>query len=736
MKNKNLVLTVIISIIAFATIIYSAGSFYGAVNKELESSVRETLSDMADQQQISLNRQLESMVLDLSSINETLVYIGEDEEEILKYVAQKMEELNYETVILARANGYALVSNGQIVDVSNEEFFITAMSGKAFASDPYISEYSDKEVLLVATPVFKDGAIDGVSAVEYCTTYLDSLLTTFTDARGLNLVVDGDSNIMLSTNEFVLSFDAFKNAEFHDGTNFEEVVADFQNSESGSISYTLNGVKKYGEYRPIEINDWTLFFEISEETVSESVAIISARMIELSSVLVISAVFTLLYLMSSKNKAAKTLEKVALYDELTGLPNLIKFKMVVEETLNKYPDKNFAMVKMDTVNFKAINDLFGFEDGNRVIRAVADTSRIVRDELFIKARVSAEEFMMFGTVDHFNDLEDKSIAYEEEFKNSLPGFEEYKFKFRYGRYFINENEIDVNDIIHKTSIAHSFAKKDNSRNIWDYDESFRKKFLKETEIENKMHKALANKEFKAYLQPKYDIVSGKISGAEALVRWIEADGGTVYPSDFIPLFEQNRFIVELDKYMLRSVCEMLKSWKEQGKECLQTSVNFSRLHIRHPNFVKDIKEIVTSYGIETKYIEVELTESTVLENEQELKVLLKDLQKEGFLVSIDDFGSGYSSLGMLKNFKVDTLKLDRSFFIDLDGEEECDRGDLVVESVVKLAKDLGMYTVAEGIETIEQKLFLEKIKCDAAQGYLFAKPMPVADFEKLYFNQD
>ncbi len=737
MKNKNLIVTIMISISFFIAIAVSTVSFYNTVDNELEKSVTSTLSDMANQQQLNLNRQLESMIFNLNSIAETLVIIGDDEEAILDYVYDKKDLLHYDTVIICQADGEAFDSvTKKRHDVNNEEYFIQAIQGNSYASSTYTSPYTKNTVAVVSVPIFMDGEVVGVLAVEYNTTYLATLLTTFTDERGLNLVVDANSNIVISTNEFVLSFDAFKNAEFNDGVSFDSVVEDFSNGDSGSISYTLNGIEKYGEYRPIAINGWTLFFEISHESISESANTISRSMILISFFLVIGSLVAIIYIVSSKNKSAKDLEQTAYYDELTKIPNLIKFKLLVSDIINKNPHKDYTMVKMDTVNFKAINDMFGFEEGDKVIRAIANTGKTVPWDSFVQARVSAEEFMLFAESKHFENLEESSKQYEASFKESLLGFEDYQFSFRYGRYFLSKGETDINDVIHKTNIAHSFAKQNTKTNIWDYDENVRLKLLKDTELANKMHKALENEDFKVFLQPKYSILDGTISGAEALVRWIDTNGAVAYPDEFIPLFEQNGFIIELDKYMLRSVCKMLKSWKEQGRECLAISVNFSRLHLQYTNFLQEIKEIVYYYGVDPKYIEIELTESTVLENEEALTVLLKELQSYGFSISIDDFGSGYSSLGMLKNFKVNTLKLDRSFFMKINDEDEDDRGRLVVESITSLANSLGMYTVAEGIEEVHQRDFLEKIKCDAAQGYLFSKPLSIKDFENLYFGDE
>ncbi len=734
MKSKKLIITILIGLLFFVGLMYSMFTFNRTVNYELEQSVRSTLYDMADQQQLALNRQLESMIYNIKYIAETLPIIGVNETNILSYVQTKQEALNYQTVFIVDVNGMAFLSTGKLSDVSQEEFFKTSIAGSDFASDPYVSQYVDKEVIVVSVPIYVDGKIDGVLAAEYCTSYLDTLLTTFTDARGLNLIVDENSNIILSTNAHVISFDAFKNAEFEDNVSFESIIEDFQQRKSGSISYTLNGERKFGEYRPIVINDWMLFFEMSEQTMATSAQNISQGMVMISVIIMLFAFAALAYFIISKNNAAKVLEQAAYYDELTGLPNLLKFKLLMADELKKHPENKYIAVKMDLVNFKAINEMFGFESGNKVICAIANTGKNVPDKSFFQARVSAEEFMFFAKSELFENLEISASNYEKQFKKLVPDMYEHHFIFRYGRYYLTPGETDVNDIVNKANIAHSFAKSDGRNNIWDYDAAFTKKVLRDTEISNKKQKAIANEEFKVYLQPKYDVNNRKITGAEALVRWIEPSGNFIYPNEFIPLFEQNGFIVELDKFMLHCVCRTLKSWKDKGQKCLSISVNFSRLHINNKNFVQEVKHIVSSYGVEPKHIEIELTESTVMENEKELKVLLKQLHHEGFLISIDDFGSGYSSLGMLKNFKVDTLKLDRSFFIELEDEEEHRRGDLVVESIVELANNLGMYTVAEGIEEDEQVEFLKKIKCNSAQGYYFAKPMPVNEFEKLFFE--
>ncbi len=447
--------------------------------------------------------------------------------------------------------------------------------------------------------------------------------------------------------------------------------------------------------------------------------------------LVVCLILVVLTILLLRQNSTKEIEKYAYYDTLTGIPNMNKFKKLVEEVLYKNKDNMYIMMKMDIVNFKAVNEIFGYEVGNEILCAVAKAGENLNEKTFLHTRTNADNFFMFAEANYFFDFMSKKKEFENKFKEVFPVAQNHQFLFRYGRYLIDFGETDVHAIVNKADLAHSLAKKSNGELFWDYNEAFKRKLMRRTEITNKMEAALENGEFKVYLQPKYKISDSSIVGAEALVRWIEKDDNVVFPDEFIPLFEENDFIVNLDTYMLENACKILKNWKDAGFECIPISVNFSRNHLKNPFFVDEITEVTDRYGVDRKYIEVELTETAVTENEYALQSLLEDLRTRGFKVSIDDFGTGYSTLGMLKNFKVDTLKLDRSFFIN---NTEDNRGDIVVAGIINLAHDLGMSIVAEGVELSTQIDFLKKINCESTQCFLFAKPMPVADFEKLCFG--
>ena len=253
----------------------------------------------------------------------------------------------------------------------------------------------------------------------------------------------------------------------------------------------------------------------------------------------------------------------------------------------------------------------------------------------------------------------------------------------------------------------------------------------ERKVENDMEKALYNHEFELYLQPKYDTKSETLSAAEALVRWNHPTEGSVPPGKFIPIFESNGFIIQLDDYMLTEVCRMQATWIARKERIVPISVNVSRAHFTKDDLAERICRIVDAFKVPHSVIELELTESAFFDDKKVLLNTVKKLKDAGFKISMDDFGAGYSSLNTLKELPLDVIKLDAEFF---RGKDEMNRGNLIVEETIHLAKKLAMTIVAEGIENREQVNFLKNIGCDLIQGYYFAKPMPVSEFEKRAFK--
>ncbi len=288
-------------------------------------------------------------------------------------------------------------------------------------------------------------------------------------------------------------------------------------------------------------------------------------------------------------------------------------------------------------------------------------------------------------------------------------------------------QVDVDQIYHYASAARQEVMGNEGQYIKVFDQQILEEQLWKRKVEDSMESALLNKEFQIYLQPKYSPVSGKLVGAEALVRWISPTDGLITPGCFIPIFEENGFITQLDDYMISGVAKLQSERKLQGKKAVPVSVNVSRAHFTREDLAEHICQLVDSYGTDHGSIELEVTESAFFGDKDMLQRIIKELKVYGFSISMDDFGAGYSSLNSLKDLPIDVLKLDMEFF---RGEDVEKRGEIVVKETIQLAKNLNMKIVAEGIERKDQVEFLAEQGCDMIQGFYYAKPMTVQEFDR------
>ncbi|MBR2275614.1 MAG: EAL domain-containing protein [Lachnospiraceae bacterium] len=295
----------------------------------------------------------------------------------------------------------------------------------------------------------------------------------------------------------------------------------------------------------------------------------------------------------------------------------------------------------------------------------------------------------------------------------------------YGIYKISDKSLPVRLMCDRARAVKKQIKGSMVSNFAVYDDELRLKLREKQEIENEMQLALTNHEFVMYLQPQINITDGSLYGAEALVRWEHPTKGVMVPGRFIPLFEDNGFITKLDHYMWEEACKYSKALLNRGLS-IPISVNVSRLNIGTVNIPETLDRLVNKYEIPKKLLEVEITENLFIDDAQGLFGQMEELKSRGYTVLMDDFGSGYSSLNMLRKAPIDVIKIDRFF---LDEIMATDRGKIIVESSVRMAKQLGLQVIAEGVETKEQLDFLRDIHCDIAQGFYYAKPMPISEFE-------
>lgn len=437
------------------------------------------------------------------------------------------------------------------------------------------------------------------------------------------------------------------------------------------------------------------------------------------------------------------LKKLNLIDPLTGIPNRKSLYSYVDNALND-KSKNLGLLIMDVDFFKAFNDNYGHLAGDKVLVQIGlCLSEAVPDSLGIAGRLSGEEFLI--AVPGTNAIEVDTIANNIlkkirsiDMKHAGLTLTDTRITASIGSVLCEVNETcTTKDLIHKADLA-LYKAKGNGKNqhimfipnnsTFIYLETSHEH---DVEVEREMHSALENGEFIPYFQPKYNITSGDIVGLEALVRWNHPVKGILSPGYFVPLFERNGFITKTDFYIFENVCKIIKTWLNEGKNVVPIACNFSRLHFKEPLLSTKLKEIVDKYNIPPSYIEIEVTETSLIDDNDIIVKELSALQKMGFSVAIDDFGVGYSSLGILMELPVDVLKLDRSF---LQRDLSDRKNIMLISGILYISRILNLKTVCEGVETKQQLDVIRKTGCNIAQGYYFSKPVNQAEIEKLLYE--
>jgi len=419
------------------------------------------------------------------------------------------------------------------------------------------------------------------------------------------------------------------------------------------------------------------------------------------------------------------MRQMAEFDSLTGLYNRTKFYLETRKMIDDYPDVEFALVRTDIDHFSLLNAFWGEKGGDDLLKDMAKgmEEQAKSFEFCTYGRINADIFCMCVPY----DKEQLENALEDAHKSISSFRDDYFIKPTFGIYVIDERDMPVESMYEFTAMAAKTCKAQYNTFLAYYDKSMRDASYREQEIINDMQHALDTGQFVPYLQPKYNLKTNSPYGAEALARWIHPDKGMISPGEFIPIFESNGFVVKLDYYMWDYVCRLLKKWIDEGLDPAPVSVNISRANMYNPNIVSIISDLVASYGLPPYLLNLELTESAYMDNPEIMRGVVRGLQEKGFTVMMDDFGSGYSSLNTLKEISVDVLKIDMKFLM---GDDGTGRSERILSSMIRMAGWLNLPVIVEGVETKQQVDFLRSVGCGFIQGFFFARPMPVSDYEQ------
>ena len=431
------------------------------------------------------------------------------------------------------------------------------------------------------------------------------------------------------------------------------------------------------------------------------------------------------------SRSNRRIQELLYQDELTGLDNINRFYTRSKELVSDGQAGHYVVLYCDIDRFKLINDTFGFEEGDEVLRTMG---RVLQQSIKGKgccARLSADNFVMLRQYEQWDVLTAHLAQIQMELNRWREdrGIIPYEIAISFGAYPADTDEsYDMKQMLDFANYAMRSAKTVAGGSVVLYDEQMRKKALFERELEGRLDTAMSQQEFEAYYQPKVDMDTGKIVGCEALVRWNHPQRGLLMPGSFVPLFEKKGLIVRMDFHVFEQVCRTMRRWLDEGLPVVTVSCNFSQLHFGHIGFAGQVSKIADRFQVPHHLLEVEITESTIANAAESVSSILMELKAQGFQIAIDDFGSGYSSLGQLQGLRADVLKLDRSFVCaGLQGPRE----QIVIENLVNMAYELGMEVISEGVETLAQIKVLQDIGCHIAQGYYYYHPLRTEEFELL-----
>lgn len=456
---------------------------------------------------------------------------------------------------------------------------------------------------------------------------------------------------------------------------------------------------------------------------------------DISAVKTMSRIFSsFLFKMREYQDAGRKIDLLTNYDKLTGTPNFNKFKRIAEETLQMEENpENLSIIFYDINNFKYINEKYGEENGDRILKDFALNISPQRFDAVFSSRVFSDKFVSLVRCSKEN-LADMALSaidrfvYNEKLKQTG-----LNITFSCGLYTFTDKNTDISTAVDNATLASKSARNMTETTCSMYCEEMSSAMKEEIELLNNAMRGLINREFVVYYQPKVALSNSRLVGGEALVRWRRSDGTMVPPCDFIPCLEKNGFITALDFYVYEEVCRFIRSRLDKNLPVVPISVNVSVLHLKEEGFLDRIKSLIKSYDIPSHLLEFELTESIFLDNQQAALDIMENMKELGFLVSIDDFGSGFSSLNLLKSLPVDILKIDKEFFAN---DTLLNNDQIILSSIINMASRLHISVICEGVETVDQIHFLKENNCDMVQGYFYSKPVEEKVFADYNSNTD
>lgn len=611
-----------------------------------------------------------------------------------------------------------------------------AWQGESAVSRVYEDARTGEKVFSYAVPVYQGDEITGVLTAKDSIEAFEDILDDKTAMNGYGYVhmIGKEGKFLIRSKNKVVNrrVESIFDGNYITEAEKEKIREAIDNDESVFSKFRYQGTAYQIYLNPIGLNGWYLFCVDTMQGVNAPIY----QMINVTRAIFIGvlclSVFLLIYGYQMLRKNHKQLIELAYYDSLTGAYNTVRFMQEMKDALSG-PEK-YSVCVLNIHQFKFINEIFGRAQGDKLLCHISQV---------LKESVNPGEYFCRDTGDFFwmilkgqNEEAIRERLYEMMEKISrfsLSQHHNYQIMIYCG-VAVRRDDSSAEMMMTHAMFALQTAKGTDRNNVWFYDVELHKQETLQNYIESHMHQALKDKEFRMFLQPKMDMRTGKLGGAEALVRWIPKDGTIIYPNQFIPLFESNGFCSSLDMYMVENVCRKIREWIDAGITPVPISVNQSKILFYEEDYVENLCAVLERYRIPGDLITLEILEGLAAGNIDELNEKIDQLKEKGFRISMDDFGSGYSSFNTLGKLHIDELKMDRVFLSAITGKED-ERQEIIMAQVVDLAKKLRISTVAEGVETKENETLIRTLGCGYGQGYYYSRPIDEDEFDRKYMEK-
>ena len=583
-----------------------------------------------------------------------------------------------------------------------------------------------EDALVVAIPAYMENAME--SFKKNYTTY-EFVLYETDDAcfdAVLNKEVDVAIQSDLKINEIIIyeKYKTLQNLKYVPGSYVSTFVISSENEQLVTIFDKAIKTISNAAMATIE-NDNMQHIAMRSMSMTEFIHVYRWYIIGAVISVVVLMVTVILYLRYKKEAADK--EK-AYRDSVANISSMEKFRIDIEPILKSKSKTDYYLIVVDIDKFKVVNTLYGYEKGDMVIAFVAKMLQIgLKDGDFV-TRSNADNFVVLK-----QGKRDEVVAYLNGlFVNVNHAIAQKQYNYcmilKAGIYPIEESDENISNLIDKAGMAKKTIGQIYQSTYAFYSDDMRQKAIEEKNLENEMESALLGNQFCIFLQPQIDLATKRIVSAEALVRWLHPEKGMISPFKFIPLFENNGFISKLDMFVWEEAAKTLKRWRDENQIMVPIAINLSRVDVEQETVMERLLGLCEKYNLGNQWLKMELTESMCSEEDALIMNRMRMLRNLGYKVAVDDFGSGYSSLHMLKKMPIDILKIDKSF-LDVDMKMDI-KDEIVIRDIISMGKHLNLQIIVEGVETREQSDFLESIGCDIVQGYYYGRPMSVKEFEK------